>query len=133
MMQEATKECAEIAQDKPVSISSGTESSCNSSDESELAKQGIDMDVVRKTMAGLQADTSSDDELIPPKLGAVVSSKVADVNDPSLNPWHEQAPSQPPTRKTEEYVEEADPWKFDPTNEADSAKLLKAEKGRPVS
>ena len=88
--------------DHSVDLSScDDKSSMNESDDSEMKKKGIDMDIVRRSLAGIQPDTSSDDECIPPKLGAVVNSPAADVRNSTVNPWLVDSgctPSMPPNR-----------------------------------
>ena len=58
----------------------------NESDDSHMKKKGINMNTVRKVMVGLQADSSSDEDKIPPTLGSVVNSPSADIADITVNP-----------------------------------------------
>ena len=63
------------------------ESSINIEEEIEMDKVGVSVNDARKTFVGLTADTSSDEELIPPTLAAVFEPIDKDLSDPQINPF----------------------------------------------
>ena len=87
--------------------------------EEELEEQGISVKEAQKTFAGLTADTSSDEEMIPPSLASAFGPISEDLTDPKINPLimesqaAELIASLPSNTAIRVYNPEADPWKFD--------------------
>ena len=61
--------------------------SINIEEEIEMDKVGGSVQDAQKAFAGLTADASSDEELIPPALAAVFDPIDKDLIDPQINPF----------------------------------------------
>ena len=125
-LQEARLKMTQVAMQK-ADENDSEESSIDTEKEKTFTTNGIDVVLTQKVFTGITADTSSDEENIPPSLAAVYKPIDGDITDARMNPFitKAQTGSTPsdlsasnsesvvPKTSDRPYNPEADPWKFD--------------------
>ena len=88
-----------------------------------IIKKGIDVKDAQKTFIGLSADTSSDEEMIPPTIASAYGPLAKDLVDPQINSWiKESEAAESSSTAIRVYNPAADPWRFDEDYDADEAR-----------